>query len=252
MSEMEEIKSGFTWEHLVVTALATGAVALLAIYTVIWAQVAPFPGVLGLYLAAGIYVPLSLWLGIWGCIVGYFSCVIFGILVVPFVPHVVFIWSLADFIKGLIPLIAFRLFKADVDIGADLKRKNELYILLGVLVVNLILAAIATAIPGLEILWLITLIVAIVLIFGMYLLNPSKSWLLYIVFGIFGAAIGPALIKNAVQIAFGIISWDAFGVGVIGLFASDLIITSAITTLMMVYLTGKMKETPIFVENWFS
>jgi len=252
MNEMEEVKPGVTWEHLVVTALATGAAALLAIYTVIGAPVAPFPGVSGLYLAAAIYVPLSLWLGLWGCITGYFSSVIFGFLANLFVPHVVLIWSLADFIKGLIPLLAFRLFKANVDIGADLKRKNELYILLGVLVVNLILAAIATAIPGLEILWLITLIIAIVLIVGMYFLNPSKSWLIYVVFGIFGAAIGSALIKITVPIAFGIISWDAFGVGLVGWFAGDLIVLSAITTLMMVYLTGKIKDTSIFVENWFS
>lgn len=251
MSEMEEVKPGVTWQHLVVTALATGDAALLAIYAVIIAPVAPFPGVSGLYLAAAIYVPLSLWLGMWGCIAGYFSCVILGFVATPF-GAVSFIWSIADFVEGLIPLAAFRLFKADVDIGVNLKRKKELYILLGVLVVNLILAALATAIPGLEILWIVTLIIAIVLIIGMYVLNPSKSWLLYVVFGIFGAAIGSALIGIAVPIAFGYGSWDAFGVGVIGWFAGDLIVLSAIATPMMVYLTGKIKETSIFVENWFS
>ncbi|MFX1593324.1 MAG: hypothetical protein ACFFB6_07160 [Promethearchaeota archaeon] len=250
MSEMKEVKPGVTWQHLVVTALATGDAALLAIYAVIIAPVAPFPGVSGLYLAAAIYVPLSLWLGIWGCLAGYFSCVILGFVSTPF-GAVSFIWSLADFVEGLIPLVAFKLLKADVDIGKDLKRKNELYILLAVLVVNLIVAAFATAL-NLPIIWIITLIIAVVLIVLMYFINPSKSWLLYVIFGIFGAAIGSALIGIAVPIAFGYGSWDAFWIGVIGWFAGDLIVLSAIATPMMVYLTGKIKETSIFVEGWFS
>lgn len=250
MSDMEEVKVGVTWQHLVVTALATGDAALLAIYAVIIAPVAPFPGVSGLYLAAAIYVPLSLWLGIWGCLAGYFSCVILGFVSTPF-GLVSFIWSLADFVEGLIPLVAFRILKADVDIGKDLKRKNELYILLGALVVNLIVAAFATALT-IPVLWIINLIIAIGLIVGMYFLNPSKSWLIYVIFGIFGAAIGSALIGIAVPIAFGYGSWDAFWVGVIGWFAGDLIVLSAIATPLMVYLTGKIKETSIYVENWFS
>jgi len=250
MSEMEEVKVGVTWQHLVATALATGAAALLAIYAVIIAPVAPFPGVSGLYLAAAIYVPLSLWLGLWGCIAGYFSCVILGFVSTPF-GAVSLIWSLADFVEGLIPLVAFRLMKADVDIGKDLQRKKELYILLAVLVVNLIIASFATAL-NIPILWLINLIIAIILIIGMYILNPSKSWLLYVIFGIFGAAIGSALIGIAVPIAFGFGSWDAFWVGVIGWFAGDLIVLSAIATPMMVYLTGRIKQTSVYVENWFS
>ncbi|MHA1731917.1 MAG: hypothetical protein ACTSU5_08230 [Promethearchaeota archaeon] len=83
-----------TWQHLVVTALATGVASLLAVYAVVVAPVAPFPGVSGLYFAAAIYVPLSLWLGLWGCLAGYFSCLILGF-VSGFGPWS-FFWSLAD------------------------------------------------------------------------------------------------------------------------------------------------------------
>ncbi|MFX1350462.1 MAG: hypothetical protein ACFE92_17465 [Promethearchaeota archaeon] len=250
MSEMEEVKIGVTWRHLVVTAIATGVAALLAIYAVIAAPVAPFPGVSGLYIAAAIYVPLSLWLGIWGCIAGYFSCVILG-----FVSGFgvwTFYWSLADFFEGLVPLLAFRLFKADVDLGANLKRQNELYIILGVLIIDLIIAAIATAIPGLWVLWLITFIIAIVLIIAMYIINPSKSWLLYVIFGIFGAAIVSALFGISGIVFVGFAPPEAFWIGVIGWFAGDLIVLSAIATPLMVLLTGKIKQTSVFVEKWFS
>jgi len=250
MSEMEEVKVGVTWRHIVVTALATGVAAILAIYAVIAAPVAPFPGVSGLYLAAAIYVPLSLWLGMWGCLAGYFSCVILGF--VSGFGAWSFYWSLADFFEGLIPLLAFRLFKADVDIGADLKRKNELYIILAVLIIDLIIAAIATRIPGLGVLWIVTLIIAIALVIVMYIINPSKSWLLFVVFGIFGAAIVSALFGISGLVFIGIAPPESFWIGVIGWFAGDLIVLSAIATPLMVTLTGKIKQTSVFVENWFS
>ncbi len=250
MSEMEEVKVGVTWRHLVVTAIATGVAALLAIYAVIAAPVAPFPGVSGLYIAAAIYVPLSLWLGMWGCISGYFSCVILGF--VSGFGAWSFYWSLADFFEGLVPLLAFRAFKADVDIGANLEKQKELYIILGVLVIDLIVAAIATAIPGLWVLWLITFIIAIVLIIAMYIVNPSKSWLLYVIFGIVGAAIVSALFGISGLVFIGVAPPEAFWIGVIGWFAGDLIVLSAIATPLMVTLTGKIKQTSVFVEKWFS
>lgn len=249
-SGLEEVKVGVTWRHIVVTALATGVATILAIYAVIIAPVAPFPGVSGLYLAAAIYVPLSLWLGMWGCFAGYFSCVILGF--VSGFGAWSFYWALADFFEGLVPLLAFRILKADVDIGADLKRKKELYIVLGILVVDLILSAIATAIPGLEALWLTTFIIAIILIIVMYVINPSKSWLLFVVFGIFGAAIISALFGISGLVLMGIAPPESFWIGVIGWFAGDLIVLSAIATPLMVTLTGKIKQTPVFVEKWFS
>jgi hypothetical protein len=253
-SEMEEVKIGVNWRHLVVTALATGVSAILAIFAVIAAPVGAFPGVSGLYLAAAIYVPLSLWLGMWGCFAGYFSCVILSFVTTPFGLWG-FVWSIADFVEGFIPLVAFRVFKADVDIGADLKRPKELYILIGILVVNLIIAAIAT--PLLEVLiwqviWIITVIISVGLLIVIYVLNPSRSWLLYIVFGIFGAAIGSAIIGVWIPILANFAPVESFWVGLIGWFAGDLIVLSAIATPMMVTLTGKIKGTSVFVENWFS
>ncbi|MBD3256676.1 MAG: hypothetical protein GF383_16400 [Candidatus Lokiarchaeota archaeon] len=249
MSEMEEVRVGVTWRHLVACALATGISTILAIFAVIAAPVAPFPGVSGLYLAAAIYVPLSLWLGIWGVIAAYISCVILGFVTGLGVWS--FVWSLADLAEGIIPLIAFRLTKTDVDIGKDLKRPNVLYILLGILIVNLIVAAIATAlvIPAI---WITTLIIAIVLIVGMYLVNPSRPWLLFVIFGIVLPSLVSALIGIGVLVIAGFAPPESFWIGVIGWFAGDLIVLSAIATPMMITLTGKLKQTSIFVEKWVS
>jgi len=246
---MEEVKPGVTWRHLVVTALATGVATILALYAVIAAPVPPFPGVSGLYLAAAIYVPLSLWLGIWGCLAGYFSCVILGFISGFGVWS--FYWALADLFEGLVPLLAFRVLKADVDIGKDLKRPKELYILLAVLVINLIISAVATALV-LTVLWAITLIIAIALLILMYGINPSKSWLIYVIFGVFGAALVSALFGISGIILVGFAPPEGFWVGVIGWFAGDLIVLSAIATPMMIALTGRIKETSVFVEGWFS
>ncbi len=247
--EMELVKPGVSWRHLVVTALATGVATILAIYAVIAAPVAPFPGVSGLYLAAAVYVPLSLWLGIWGVLAGYISCIILGFISGFGVWS--FYWALADLFEGLVPLLVFRIARADVDIGKDLKHPKELYLLLGVLVINLIVSAVATALV-LSILWIITLIITIGLLIAMYALNPSKSWLLYVIFGVFGAALVSALFGISGLVLAGFAPIEAFWVGVIGWFAGDLIVLSAIATPMMVSLTGRLKETSVFVEKWFS
>ena len=243
MGEMEEVKPGITWSHIVAFALATGVSTILAIFAVIVAPVAPFPGVSGLYLAAAIYVPLSLWLGFWGVLAAYISCVILG-LVIGLGPWA-FVWSLADLVEGLIPLLAFKITKTDVDIGKDMKRPKPLYILL------VIIAAIATAlvIPAI---WITSLIIAIVLIILMYIVNPSRGWLLFVIFGIVLPALCSALIGVGVLVIAGFAPAEAFWIGVIGWFAGDLIVLSAIATPMMIALTKRVKESSIYVEGWFS
>lgn len=249
MGEMEEVKPGVTWRHIVAFALATGVSTILAIFAVIVAPVAPFPGVSGLYLAAAVYVPLSLWLGIWGVLAAYISCVILG-LVIGLGPWS-FVWSLADLVEGLIPLLAFKLTKTDIDIGKDMKRPKPLYILLAILIINLIVAAIATMLVLTE-LWIVTLIIAIIIIVVMYAINPSRGWLLFVIFGIVLPSLCSALIGIGVLVIAGFAPAEAFWIGVIGWFAGDLIVLSAIATPMMIVLTKRVKESSIYVEDWFS
>ncbi|MFX1317300.1 MAG: hypothetical protein ACFE9T_15665 [Promethearchaeota archaeon] len=252
MSDMEEVKIGVTWRHIVVTALATGVSFVLAYYAVIAAPVGVFPGVSGLYLAVAIYVPLSLWLGLWGCFAGYFSCLILGF--VTGYGWWSFLWSFCDFFEGFLPLVAFRLSKTDVDIGAQLKKPKELYILLTLVVIDLIIAAIATPLVESVIwqgIWITTVIIAVILVILMYIMNPSRSWLIYVIFGIFGASFISAIIGVPITTML-FVPEQAFWIGFIGWFAGDLIVLSAIATPIMVALTGKIKETSIYVEKWFA
>jgi hypothetical protein len=249
MSDMEEVKPGVTWRHLVAFALATGFSTILALFAVIVAPVAPFPGVSGLYLAAAIYVPLSLWLGIWGVLAAYISCVILGFVVGLGIWS--FLWALADLAEGLIPLLAFKITKTDIDISKDLKRPKPLYILLAILIINLIIAAIATAlvIPAV---WITSLIIAVVLIIAMYIVNPSRGLLLFVIFGIILPSLISALIGVGVLVLAGFAPPEGFFIGFIGWFAGDLIVLSAIATPLMVSLTKKVKESSIYVDKWFS
>ncbi len=231
----------------IVTVIAIIIAAILGIIAVIEAPVAPFPGVSGLYLAVAIYIPLSLWMKGWGVVVGYVSCIFVGYN--SGLGVVSFYWSLADLFEGLLPLLVFKIAKADVDVGKDLERPNIIYLLMGALVINLIVSAIATA-SNLSIIWITTLIIAIVILIGLYVLNPTKSWLLYIIFGVFGASFISALFGISGFILAGA-PMNTFWTGVLGWFAGDVIVLSAIATPMMVFLTRYIKETSIFVENWF-
>jgi len=248
--EMTQHNTGVTWRHICITIIATLISALLGIYAVIVAPTGSSPGVSGLYLSAAIYVPLSLWLGMWGCLAGYFSQLIVGFMVTPFGPWN-FLWALADFFEGLVVLLAFRCIKTDVDIGAELKRPNVLKIILAGLLVNLVIAAIAT-ILNLLILLIITLIVAIGLSIVMYILNSSRSWAIYVTFGIFAASISSAIIGVGIPILSGIAPIEGFWPSTFGWFAGDLIILASISTILMVFFTRHIKKLSIFVKNWFS
>ncbi|MHA1384621.1 MAG: hypothetical protein ACTSR3_12780 [Candidatus Helarchaeota archaeon] len=242
----------FTWKHIVITLIASMIATLLAIYAVILSPIAPFPGVSGLYLAAAVYVPLSLWLGIWGCIVGYVSQLLLGFITTPFGLWN-FIWAFADFLEGLVPLLAFRLLKEDVDIAVDLERPFLAKILIVALLGNLTLAAIATFLV-IEFVWLITFFVAIGLSIAFCVTNPSRSRWIFLLFGIIAASFASAIIGVWIPIIANpdpLLTQD-FWIGVLGWFAGDIIVLSAISTFLMFAFTNKIKETSVFVENWLS
>ena len=110
-----------TWMHLVTFAIVTGVCTVLAIFAVIAAPVPPAPGVSGLYIAAAVYVPVALWFGTWGALAGYVSCVLLGLYTGMPILFVLW-WSLADFVEGLLPLAAFRLFNVGGAVFLDTGR----------------------------------------------------------------------------------------------------------------------------------
>lgn len=71
------------------------------------------PGVSSLYLVVCFMILFALWFGLWGSLAAYAGCFIgAGILGgIPF--DVSLLWSFADFLEAFIPLLAFRILKAD-------------------------------------------------------------------------------------------------------------------------------------------
>ncbi len=251
MSQTEEVfKRGVSWMHIVTFAIATGVSAILAIYAVFAVPVAPFPGVSGLYFAAAIYVPLSLWLGMWGPLAGYFSCVILGFATTPFGPFS-FVWSLCDFFEGLIPLVAFKLFKVDPEL--KMQRPGITWALFGLLVLDLILGVISYALTWSEV-FLASIFLSLIIVILMGAANPKywKSWIFYAIFGIIGGAFGSALFGIGTLVLGGFAPAEAFWVGFLGWFIGDVLVIGTIGTILMIALTPRIKRTPIYVRGWFS
>ena len=103
-----------TWMHIVLFAFATAVSYVLAMLSNIIAPVLGAPGVSSLYVASAVYVPLGIWMGMWGCLAGYLSCFMLG-LSSGYTPIQSFIWSWADFIEAFIPMLVFKLLKVDPD-----------------------------------------------------------------------------------------------------------------------------------------
>jgi hypothetical protein len=111
------------YRYLIILVIVAAINTLLARFaTVVWSSA---PGASDLYFAIAFMIPFTLWFGAWGAIAAYAGCIIgAGLGTMPF--SVNLYWSLADLWQVLIPLIAFKLFHADV----SLKSKRDFFIFL--------------------------------------------------------------------------------------------------------------------------
>jgi len=126
--EKVAVRKGVQPIHLVILALASAVCTVLAIISVQLFPVLTIPGVSGLFLAAGFYVPFGLWFGIWGALAGGVSGFMLIATGTP-LPLASFFF-VADFLEPLVPLVAFRALKLDVGLR---DRKSLIgYILFGV------------------------------------------------------------------------------------------------------------------------
>jgi hypothetical protein len=132
MTEPAGNKYGF-YKYLLILAIVIIINSLLSRFAVvIWPSA---PGVSALYFAVAFMIPFTLWLGAWGAIAAYVGCVIgAGLGTMPFGVNLYF--SLADLWQVLIPLVAFKRFRADV--GLKTKRDFLIFFIFGWLLNNLV------------------------------------------------------------------------------------------------------------------
>jgi integral membrane sensor domain MASE1 len=71
------------------------------------------PGASSFYIVVAFMVVFTLWFGIWGAVAAYTGCFIGAGILSGIPPDVSLYWSLADLWQVLIPLLAFRVLKAD-------------------------------------------------------------------------------------------------------------------------------------------
>jgi hypothetical protein len=125
--QVEEMpRRGITWMHIVTFAFATAISYVLAVVSSLIFPVLGAPGVFALYVASATYVPLGIWMGLWGCLAGYMGCLFLGLYPSGYSPVQSFIWSWADFIEAFVPLLIYRALKADLDFTVKRSRAAKL------------------------------------------------------------------------------------------------------------------------------
>lgn len=139
MAERKVIKKGVQPIHIVILALSAAIATVLGIVSVQLFPVLTIPGVSGLFLAAGFYVPFGLWWGIWGALAGGISGFLLIATGTP-VPLAIF-YFVGDFLEPLVPLVAFRVLKLD----PGLRNAKSV---VGYLVFGVIGGALASALVG--------------------------------------------------------------------------------------------------------
>jgi hypothetical protein len=250
---LRQPKSAFpktvTWRQPIVCAVATVICTILAIWAVVAAPVglSPVAGVSGLYIAAAVYVPLALWFGVWGSIAGYLSCVFMGIYLGMPLPFVL-VWALADFFEGLIPLLIYRRLKLK---PAGLKKPSLTYGLAALLVADLVVSAVATVFTFPEI-FIVTFIAGIGVLGLQAAVEDRKTWLTWLVVGVFVASLVSGVFGVGALVAFGNVPASDFSTVFFGWVLGDLIVLSTIGTVLTIVLTPYVVKTRAYVQNYFS
>jgi hypothetical protein len=241
---------GITWRHPAVFAAATAISTVLAIWAVVAVPVggSSVPGVSGLYIAAAIYVPLALWFGVWGCLAGYVSCLFLGFYS-GFSLGFVLVWSLADFFEGFVPLIIYRSLKMKPVLS--LKRPKITYGLNSLLAITAVISGIAL-ISSQSTVFIATFAVAIIFLVAQAAVEDHKTWVTWLLVGVFLASVVSGVFGVGALAAFGNIPASAFPTVFFGWVFGDIIVLATVGTILTIAFTPVIMRTRIYVKRYFS
>ncbi len=240
--------AGISWRQPAVFAVATLVCTVLAIWAVVSAPVGSVTGVSGLYIAAAVYVPLALWFGVWGCLAGYVSCIFMGLYLGYSLPFVM-VWALADFFEGFVPLLIYRSLKTKPTL--DLKRPKLTYGLNTLLGLVLVSSAVFLVLAQTT-LFILTFIVSITLLLIQATVEDRKTWITWLIAGVFIASIVSGLFVVGALAAFGNIPISAFPTVFFGWVFGDIIVLATLGTMLTVALTPRIIKSKIHVRRFFS
>ncbi len=255
-----------TWMHLVSFALATALSYVLGVVSSLFFPVLGAPGVTALYVAAAIYVPLAIWMGMWGVLAGYVSCFFLGLWPSGYSPLLSSVWSVADFLEALVPLLFFRLLRVDPDFTVRRPTAAKLFrplVSIGValLVIGIIVQICFGSIYGEPFVSVYTytlytgLALSIIGILVGAFKGDKKTWATYIFSGIISASVVSGIWGGwALTLIPGLSPLPAglFPVVLTGWVVGDIIVLAVIATALLTALTPMIKRSPIFVRRWWT
>ena len=259
------VRRKISWMHIVLFAFATAISYVLAVLSSLIFPVLGAPGVSALYIAAAIYVPLGIWMGLWGCLAGYISCFFLGLYPSGYSFVQSFIWSWADFIEAFMAALAFRALRVDPDFSPKRPAAARLLPLFVSTGAALLLIGVA-----IQVLWgakygepFTTIYVALVyiglalagvgIVMGL-LAGHAKTWIAHIL-GIIGASFGSGIWGAGTLTLWNLppplpaeLFWPVFMGWVLG----DLIVLSVVSTALLVALTPVFKRTGLLAKGWWA
>ncbi len=241
---------GITWRQPLVFLAATAVSTVLAIWAVVAVPVesSPVPGVSGLYIAAAVYVPLALWFGVWGCLAGYLSCLFMG-LYFGYSLDFVLVWSLADFFEGFVPLLIYRSLKMKPILS--LKRPRLTYGLNSLLAVNVVVSAVALVL-SMTTVFIATFVASIAFLVIQAVLEDRKTWVTWLLVGVFLASVVSGVFGVGALAAFGNIPWSVFPTVFFGWVFGDIIVLATIGTILTIAFTPYIMKTQVYVRRFFT
>ena len=239
---------GITWRQPAVFAATTLVCTVLAIWAVVAAPVGSFAGVSGLYIAAAVYVPLALWFGVWGCFAGYLSCIFTGLYLGYSVPFVM-VWALADFFEGFVPLVIYRSIKTKPTL--QLNHPKMTYGLNTLLALDLVGSGAALALSYSAV-FIATFVVGIALLAVQASVEDRKTWVTWLIVGVFLASLVSGLFGVGALVAFGNVPQSAFLSVFGGWVFGDIIVLATLGTILTVVLTPVIMKSRVYVRRVFS
>lgn len=127
--------------------LLVGSNVLVAKYVIFSYSIAP--GVSFFYTVVALMIVTTLWFGMYGAVAAYAGCYIGAGILSGLPPDVSLYWSLADFWQVLIPLIAFKVLKADPSLRSA--RDLGILVVFGIILNNVagaLWGSVTLALPG--------------------------------------------------------------------------------------------------------
>jgi hypothetical protein len=239
---------GVTWRQITIFLAATAVCTILAIWAVVSAPVGSMAGVSGLYLAAAVYVPLALWFGVWGCLAGYLSCIFMGLYLGYSLPFVM-VWGLADFFEGFIPLLIYRSLKTKPTL--HLKRPKITYGLNALLALVLVGSA-GALVMSYSTAFLVTLIVALAVLVVQASVEDGRTWLTWLVVGVFVASLASAFFGVGAMLVFGDVPYSLFSNVFVGWVLGDIVVLATLGTILTVALTPLVIKSKFYVRRYLS